>query len=214
MSKVNVAENSEVSEFNVSEESSQDDLPETTTETLARKRGRPRLSPEVVSPLEQAEKRMKTAKEKFYSERHALACKIIELHCRRAFDDHASAVARLRQRLDARAERVVKLQMEAEAAERRWECERSKADLAKRERVSALTQRVAALTGDVLEAQEEKVQLAVENWLLSEELLDSEHEFKRCEAKRKVEAAQADLDRLHAEARTARERVLWLTGIL
>ena len=194
MSKVNVAENSEVSEFNVSEESPQDDLPETTTKTLARKRGRPRLSPEVVSPLEQAEKRMKTAKEKFYSEKFGLACKIIELHCRRAFDDHASAVARLRQRLDARAERVVKLQMEAEAAERTWVCERSKADLATCERVSALTQRVDALIGDVLEAQQENVQLTVENCMLSEELMHSEHEFMRCEAERKVEAAQADLD--------------------
>ena len=67
---------------------------------------------------------MKTAKEKYYSERHALACKIIELHRHRAFDDHASTVKRLYERLDARAKRVVDLQLEAEAAEAAWQYER------------------------------------------------------------------------------------------
>ena len=157
---------------------------------------------------------MKTATEKFYPEQFALACKIIDLHYRHAFYDHTSVVARLRERLENRAKGVVELQLAAEAAERSWECERSKADLATCERVLALTQLVAALKGDVLEAQQENVQLTVENCMLSEELMHSEHEFVRCEAERKVEAAQADLDRLDAEARTARERVLWLTGIL
>ena len=98
--------------------------PETPRETSARKRGRPPGLKEALSPLEQQEKRMKTAKEKYYSERHALACKIIELHRHRAFDDHASTVKRLYERLDARAKRVVDLQLEAEAAEAAWQYER------------------------------------------------------------------------------------------
>ena len=126
--------------------------PETPAETLARKRRRPRLSREALLPLEQKEKRMKTATEKFYPEQFALACKIIDLHYRHAFHDHTSVVARLRERLENRAKGVVELQLAAEAAERSWECERSEAKRAMCERVLALTQRVAALL-DVVELQ-------------------------------------------------------------
>ena len=144
MSTATVAEKSEVSEFNVSEDSPQDDLPETTTETSARKRGRPRLEPEVVSPLEQAEKRMKTAKAAHEKAQWALVNKVINLHATHAFYDHASVVARHHERLENLAKGVVELQLEAEAAERSWQCERSKAKLATCEQVLALTQRAGA----------------------------------------------------------------------
>ena len=124
MKKVRFADNHEVIENQPAEPEANAPAPETSTATSARKRGRPKLAPEDISPLEQQEKRMKTAKDKYYSERHALACKIIELHRHRAFDDHASTVKRLYERLDARAKRVVDLQLEAEAAEAAWQYER------------------------------------------------------------------------------------------
>ena len=97
---------------------------------------------------------MKTAKEKFYSEKHALACKIIELHCGRAFDDHPSTVARHRERLDARAVRVVELEQDAERAEAEWEVERRQ-EAAERAQTAAEDHRAhVALLQDFLAASE------------------------------------------------------------
>ena len=140
MKKVTFAEKDEVIEYHCAEPEADAQADETPTQTSARKRGRPRLAPEELSPLEQKEKRMKTAKEKFYQEKFALACKIIKLHSCRAFDDHKSTVARLRARLDARAERVVSLQMEAEEAEAEWELERRREALARAEAHAALSE--------------------------------------------------------------------------
>lgn len=157
--------------------------PETTRETSARKRGRPPGLKEALSPLEQQEKQMKTAKEKYYSERHALACKIIDLHRHRAFDDHNSTVKRLYERLDARAKRVVGLQLEAEAAEAAWQYER------KAEKVQRLEADVARCKKAASEAARHQAVL--------DGLLDLIKELEE-----EVESKDLLIERMEAEARS------------
>ena len=157
--------------------------PETTRETSARKRGRPPGLKEALSPLEQQEKQMKTAKEKYYSERHALACKIIDLHRHRAFDDHNSTVKRLYERLDARAKRVVGLQLEAEAAEAAWQYER------KAEKVQRLEAHVALFKEAAAEAKSRGAAL-----------LDAYDVIQ--ELKEELESKTLLIERMEAEARS------------
>ena len=208
MKKVRFADNHEVIENQPAEPEANAPAPETSTATSARKRGRPKLAPEDISPLEQQEKRMKTAKEKFYEERFDLATKIIELHSRRAFDDHPSTVARLRQRLDARAERVVELQMDAERAEAEWE----------------LGRRVEAVERSAERKREREIE-ARDFWALLENLGEAHkdigelhqqlesmqaamHEARQEVHKVKLEAAEAKVAAAREAAKKAREREL------
>lgn len=221
MKKVTFSEMIEVIEYEPAELGVEAGEPETPTKTLARKRGRPKLAPEEISPLEQQEKRMKSAKEKFYSEQFGLACKIIELHCRRAFDDHPSTVARLRERLDARAKGVVELQMDAERAETQWELAR-RVEAAKRRQAEAEAkleaaekrvalceslERIEALCEEAYERIEEQ---QIEIDVLEEEIDKLIEEMHGVE----VKAAQAEVAAARKEAKKAREHELRMYGIL
>ena len=203
MKKVTFAEKDEVIEYHCAEPEADAQADETPTETLARKRGRPRLAPEELSPLEQKEKRMKTAKEKFYKEKSALASKVIKLHSCRAFDDHKSTVARLRVRLDARAERVVSLQMEAEEAEAEWELERLREVHARAEAHAALSEKYVQLM-----ERNHELERALERVIADEEAEDAlcaHYDAEIADIRKEAGLEAAKIDRQH---------VLWLRGIL
>jgi hypothetical protein len=191
--------------------------PEMPCQTLARKRGRPSGLKTVLSPLEQKEKRMKSAKEKFHEEKFALATKIIEFHCDRRFDDHASTVARLRQRLDDRAKRVVELQMDAERAEAEWDHARCVEAAEAAQALLGVYRANQALSEDLREAhtyieelhqQLEKMQAAMHE----AELESADEVLKvRLEAH---EAAVAKLAVAREATKKAREHELRMYGVL
>ena len=126
MKKVTFSDTDEVREYNTEDTPADPLPPDPAQQTLAGKRGRPPKPVELLSPLQLSEKRMKTAEETYHGEKYALFAKVIELKDSHAWLGHPSVVARLDERLDNRCQGVVELQLEAEAAERSWECERKK----------------------------------------------------------------------------------------
>ena len=94
-SKVTFNEKDEVKEYDPADPAAAAPPAETPPTSSAPKRGRPPKPVEVLTPLEQAEKRMKTAVHKYQEEKDALWKKVIELKGELAWMDHPSTVARL-----------------------------------------------------------------------------------------------------------------------
>ena len=128
------------------------------------KRGRPPKPVEHLSPLQLAEKRMKTAEETYHGEKDALFKHVIELKDRLAWYDHPSVVARLDERLDTRCRKVVDLQMDWEDSKREWEAERkveaAQMQLQVAERAVALSSQKAAYAKKLADAEERVVGFA------------------------------------------------------
>ena len=97
-SKVTFSEKDEVEEYNPADPAAAAPPAEDPTRaSSAPKRGRPPKPVEDLTPLEQAEKRMKTAVHKYQEEKFALLKKVGDLKGELAWMDHPSTVAHLGQ---------------------------------------------------------------------------------------------------------------------
>jgi hypothetical protein len=126
MKKVTFNDTDQVREYTPEDTPADPHPPDPAQQTLAGKRGRPPKPVEHLSRLQLAEKRMKTAEETYHGEKIEPFAHVIELKDCFAWHDHPSVVARFDERLDKRCQGVVELQLEAETAERSWECVRRK----------------------------------------------------------------------------------------
>ena len=130
-SKVTFNEKDEVKEYNPADPAAAAPPAETPPTSSAPKRGRPPKPVEDLTPLEQAEKRMKTVVHKYQEEKFALLKKVGDLKGELAWMDHPSKVARLDERLDKRCRALIELEEESEAATAAWEAERARERVAK-----------------------------------------------------------------------------------
>ena len=149
---------------------------------------------------------MKSATKAYHNELTATFAKVIEHHSNRDFDVQPSVANRLRERLSKRAEKVVELQMAAKDAELEWEAER-------RQERARRAEKELQMQNKLLEACEEIVQLREEIVQHIEEKLDLARELH---AKARIVYNSARIDAIGAEiaANEARERVLWLRGVI
>ena len=102
-SKVTFSEKDEVVEYITADPAAAAPPAENPPTSSAPKRGRPPKPVEDVTPLEQAEKRMKTAVHKFQEEKFALLKKVGDMKGELAWMDHPSKVARLDERRGRRS---------------------------------------------------------------------------------------------------------------
>ena len=205
-SKVSFSDADEVREYNPDDTAADPLPPDPAQQTLTGKRGRPPKPVEHLSPLQLAEKRMKTAEETYHGEKIELFAHVIELKDRFAWHDHPSVVARLDERLDRRCRRVVELGMEWEDRKREWESERSKETLRAAEHQMWLTNRFVAsvellkTVQERLEAREVELHAATADRLADARKLAEIYRQEACDLERKCEEE--------------RRRDLWLRGIL
>jgi hypothetical protein len=210
MKKVTFSDTDEVREYNPEDTPADPLPPDPAQQTLTGKRGRPPQPVEHLSPLQLAEKRMKTAEETYHGEKIGLFAHVIELKDRFAWHDHPSVVARLDERLDRRCRKVVDLQMDWEDSKREWEAERKaeavQMQLQVSERVLALSSQSAAYAKKWADAEERVVEFAKQ---LAAEV--SAH----AQVRQELESVMSERsEELKVTCQEGRRRDLWLRGIL
>ena len=209
-SKVTFNEKDEVEEYIPADPAAAAPPAENPSTSSAPKRGRPPKPVEHVTPLEQAEKRMKTAVHKYQEEKFALLKKIGDLKGELAWMDHPSKVARLDERLDKRCRALIELEEESEAATAAWEAERALERVEVAERWLAGVEREEALLLELIEVKEARHAL--------QEQLEEEreaHSAGMLEAKQKVVSVLSErIKELEYSCGKARVRDLWLRGII
>ena len=209
-SKVTFTEKDEVEEYNPADPAAAAPPAENPPTSSAPKRGRPPKPVEDLTPLEQAEKRMKTAVHKYQEEKFALLKKVGDLKGELAWMDHPSKVARLDERLDKRCRALIELEEESEAATAAWEAERARERVEAAERWLAQVQREEALNNELIEVKEALAGV--------QEQLEAEREAHSAgmrEAKQKVISVLSErLEELEYSCGKARVRDLWLRGII
>ena len=208
--KVTFNEKDEVQEYIPADPAAAAPPAEDPSTSSAPKRGRPPKPKEHVTPLEQAEKRMKTAVHKYQEEKFALLKKIGDLKGELAWMDHPSKVARLDERLDKRCRALIELEEESEAATAAWEAERALERVEVAERWLAGVEREEALNNELIEVKEARHAL--------QEQLEEEREAHSAgmhEAQRKVVHHLSErVKELEYSCGKARVRDLWLRGII
>ena len=209
-SKVTFSEKDEVEEYNPADPAAAAPPAEDPSTSSAPKRGRPPKPVEHVTPLVQAEKRMKTAVHKYQEEKFALLKKVGDLKGELAWMDHPSKVARLDERLDKRCRALIELEEESEAATAAWELERALERVEVAERWLAGLEREEALLLELIEVKEARHAL--------QEQLEEEREAHSAgmhEAQRKVVHHLSErVKELEYSCGKARVRDLWLRGII
>jgi hypothetical protein len=209
-SKVTFSEKDEVEEYNPADPAAAAPPAENPTASSAPMRGRPPKPVEDLTPLEQAEKRMKTAVHKYQEEKFALLKKVGDLKGELAWMDHPSTVARLDERLDKRCRALIELEEESEAATAAWEAERALERVEVAERWLAGVEREEALLLELIEVKEARHAL--------QEQLEEEREAHSAgmhEAQRKVVHHLSErVKELEYSCGKARVRDLWLRGII
>ena len=209
-SKVTFNEKDEVKEYDPADPAAAAPPAETPPTSSAPKRGRPPKPVEDLTPLEQAEKRMKTAVHKYQEEKDALFKKVIELKGELAWMDHPSTVARLNERLDKRCRALIELEEESEAATAAWELERLEAKKEALVRELTVREDLCAALGELREAKEAhecvQEQLEAEHEAHSEEMLQMQQKV--------VSVLSERIKELKYRHRKARVRDLWLRGII
>lgn len=210
MNRVTFSDTDEVREYNP-EDNAADPLPPVPAEqTLTGKRGRPPKPVESLSPLQLAEKRMKTAEETYHGEKYNLFTKVIELKDKHAWHDHPSVVARLNERLDTRCRKVVALQSAAEDAKLDWEFARKQEAVERSDKELEMLEEIGEARKEIERHIDEKLELFLE-------LKQTQENFaKFAEARERIESYKAQMAANEAElaADGARERVLWLRGFI
>ena len=209
-SKVTFTEKDEVEEYNPADPAAAAPPAEDPSTSSAPKRGRPPKPVEHTTPLEQAEKRMKSAVHKYQEEKFALSVKIGDLKGKLAWMDHPSTVARLDERLDKRCRALIELEEESEAATAAWELERARERVEALNREMARGERHAALLRELIEAKE--AHMGVQEQLEEER---AAHSAEMHELRGKVVHHLSErVKELEYSCEKARVRDLWLRGII